>query len=294
MRQAHALLARLATESGTDVAQQRAAYVQWTRQFPTPPGTVTKPLGFADGTWVSAPGPEPQRVVLHLHGGAYRLGSPDTHLETAARIAAAAHARVALLDYPLAPEHPFPAALDAAQSACTALLGATSPGCLAITGESAGGGLALATLLRLRDQKHPLPACAAVLSPWVDLRVGSPSMAERAHRDPFLTQAQLQTAAAEYLADAGPGNPYASPLLGDLSGLPPLLVQVGTEEILHDEALALHRRAEQAGVDSQLMIFPGAPHIWQHFASFLPQAQQAISAVGNHVRHHTHPLSTTP
>jgi len=260
---------------------QRRAYELWVAQFPVPTETVVRPWDF--GEWVRMPESSADRVVLYLHGGAYRLGSPATHRHLIAHVATASRAEVAFADYPLAPEDPFPAAVDFARDAYVSLLDRLPANRIAVAGESAGGGLAVALMLRLRDEGLPLPAAAAVNSPWMDLECGGESMAARASRDPMLTRTGLLAAAAEYLAGADPRNPYASPIHGDLTGLPPLLVQVGTEEILHDDAVAL---ADQA--DARLIVVPDAPHVWHYFASWLPEAGESLRAMGEHV------LAATP
>ncbi|MBB5891056.1 alpha/beta hydrolase [Kutzneria kofuensis] len=278
MERAHATLRELvdARSVGT-VEAQRQAYVEWAGQFPVPAETVVEPWEF--GVWVRTPESEPDRVVLYLHGGAYRLGSPGTHRALMAGVASAARAEVAFADYPLAPEHPFPAAVDFARDAYVSLLDRFAANRIAIAGESAGGGLAVALLLRLRDEGLPLPAAAAVNSPWVDLECTGESMATRASRDPMLSRAGLLAAATEYLAGkASPLHPYASPIYGDLTGLPPLLVQVGTEEILHDDAVALAARA-----GARLIVVQDAPHVWHYFTSWLPEARDAVRAMGEHI-----------
>ncbi|MEU3983395.1 alpha/beta hydrolase [Streptomyces sp. NPDC026672] len=283
MVKAHQAIRDLMSSAGPELQRQRDAYDRWGEAFPLPEGTVIAPLEFARGTLVTTPRSEPDRYVLYLHGGSYRMGSSRSHRELAANVADATRAAVALLDYPLAPEHPFPAALDAARDAYTALLDRVPAHRMALVGESAGGGLAIATMLRLKDEGLPLPGAAAVNSPWVDMEATGRSMIEREARDPLVSRQQLLGSAADYLAGADPGHPYVSPVHGDLTGLPPLLIQVGTEETLYDDALTLHGLAVEADVEATLIVVPGAPHVWHHLASWLPEGREAVEAVGRHV-----------
>lgn len=277
MERAHQALRELVrSRSGGTVQDSRRAYEVWVEQFPLPAETVVAEWEF--GEWVRTPSSAADRVVLYLHGGAYRMGSPATHRTLMAHVATAARAAVAFADYPLAPEDPFPAAVDFARDAYVSLLDRFPPDRIAVAGESAGGGLAVALLLCLKDEGLPLPAAVAVNSPWVDLDCGGDSLALRASRDPMLTRDSLLAAAGEYLAGESPLNAYASPIHGDLTGLPPLLVQVGTEEILYDDAVALAAKA-----DARLIVVPDAPHVWHYFAAWLPEARDALRAMGDHI-----------
>ncbi len=218
-------------------------------------------------------------TLLYLHGGGYVIGSRSSHAGIGAALAVAIRRRVAMLDYRLGPESPFPAAVDDAVAAYRALLGTVPPGQLAIAGDSAGGGLTLATLVALRDQGMPLPAAAVCLSPWTDLRCISGSMEGRADVDPLCDQRRLLEMADAYLGGTDPSDPLASPLLADLSGLPPLLVQVGDAEILLDDAVELEARAGAAGVDVELEIWDDMIHVFQTFVGLLPEAEQALDRV---------------
>ena len=194
----------------------------------------------ADGVpaeWVAAPGADERRAVLYLHGGGYVIGSINTHRRLAYDISAASGAKVLLIDYRLAPEHPFPAAIDDAAKAWRWLLAqGFEPKRLAVAGDSAGGGLTIATLVNLRDLKLPLPACAVAISPWVDLEGLGGSIESRAEQDPMVQKPGLIWMAGLYLNGASPRTPLAAPLYADLKGLPPVLVQVGTAETLLDDA----------------------------------------------------------
>jgi acetyl esterase/lipase len=235
--------------------------------------------------WVTAPGADQQRVILYLHGGGYVVGSIATHRGLAGRLSHAAKARVLLIDYRLAPEHPFPAAVEDATAAYRWLLIQNlAPTRLAIAGDSAGGGLTVATLVALRDAGHPLPAAGVCLSPWTDMEGTGESVTSKASADPIVQKNMLLQMASCYLGKADPRTPLAAPLYADLHGLPPLLIQVGTAEILLDDATRLSERARAAGVAVTLEPWEGMIHVWQLFAPMLPEGQQAIDRIGEFVR----------
>jgi epsilon-lactone hydrolase len=225
-------------------------------------------------------------VVLYLHGGGYVIGSPRSHRHLAAAIARAAGASTLLLDYRLAPEHPFPAAVDDAVAAYRWLVGEAGiePGRIVIAGDSAGGGLTIATLLALRDGAAPRPAAGVCLSPWVDLTCARPSYATRAENDPIVRRSMVEAMAKAYLGTADPRLPLASPVHADLNGLPPLLVHVGTDEVLLDDARDLAGRARDAGVDTTLEVWDEMIHVWHWFWPMLDEGQSAIDKVGAFVR----------
>jgi acetyl esterase/lipase len=192
---------------------------------------------------------------------------------------------VLALDYRLAPEHPFPAALDDALAAYRWLLAeGADPRRIAVMGDSAGGGLAFSLLLRLRDQGAPLPAAAVALSAWTDLALTGASLRLNAAADPMLNAEDLPKLAACYLASADPRDPYASPLYGDATGLPPTLIQAGSDEILHDDSTRMADRLRAAGCEVELEIWPRMPHAWHLFAPVLPEARRAIERIGAFVR----------
>ena len=225
------------------------------------------------------------RLVLYLHGGGHVSGSPALYGDFTWRIAAATRARTVILDHRLAPEHPFPAALDDAAAAWRGLLdeGADPRHC-AVVGDSAGGGLALALALRLRDEGGPLPAAVVALSPWTDLAITGESCRLNAAADPLLNQADLLPFSAQYRGGADPRDPYVSPLYGDPRGLPPTLLQVGSDEILRDDAERMAERMRQAGCEVTLEIWPRMPHVWHGFAPVLPEARRAITRIGEFIR----------
>ncbi|MCH8345634.1 MAG: alpha/beta hydrolase, partial [Chloroflexi bacterium] len=214
-------------------------------------------------------------------------GSINTHREMISRLSRASGARALAIDYRLAPEHPFPAAIEDATTAYRWLLSSgVDPARLVIAGDSAGGGLTVATLISLRDAGDPLPAAAVCLSPWVDMEAASDSMTTKAEADPMITQKDVLEGAQAYLNGADPRTPLASPIHADLSGLPPLLIHVGTAEVLLDDSTRLAERARSAGVDVTLEPWDDMIHVFQFFASMLPEGQQAIDRIGEFVREH--------
>jgi acetyl esterase/lipase len=205
-----------------------------------------------------------------------------------ARISRAGQARVLGLNYRLAPEHPFPAAVDDAVAGYRWLLAqGAKPGRIAIAGDSAGGGLTAATLVAIRDAKLPTPGAGVMLSPWVDLEGIGESMTTRSKADPAVQKEGLLSMAAAYLQGKEARTPLAAPLYADLKGLPPLLIQVGDAETLLDDSTRLEARAKSAGVSTKLEVWPEMIHVWQLFASFLPEGQEAIEGIGKFVREHT-------
>jgi len=203
----------------------------------------------------------------------------------AAAIARAAGTRALLLDYRLAPEHPFPAALEDALAAYQWLLGqGIAPGRVVIAGDSAGGGLTMAALLALRDRGLPRPAGGVCISPWVDLTCSGSSYATKAASDPIVTREGVAGMAQAYIGDGDPKRPLVSPLYADLRNLPPLLVQVGSDEVLLDDALGLGERARAAGVDVTVEEWPAMVHVWHWFLPMLDEAEQAVGVIGTFVR----------
>jgi acetyl esterase/lipase len=270
----------------SDFPAQRAALEQLTGIMPPPTDVEFTPVDASGrpAEWVRAPGAREDHTVLYLHGGGYCIGSISTHRKLAADVSGAAAARVLLLDYRLAPEHPFPAAVDDATSAYRFLASSTDPTRLAIAGDSAGGGLTVATLLALRDADVPLPAAGVCLSPWLDLALSGASMDSKAKVDPMVQRALLQRLAGAYLGSAPPRSPLASPLFAELDGLPPLLVQVGDAETLLDDSTRFVERARAAGVEATLEVWNDMVHVWHAFAFILPEARQAIDRIGQFLK----------
>jgi acetyl esterase/lipase len=272
------------------VAEMRATSEAMSGMLPVPPDVSVMKVtaGPVPAEWVVAPGAIDGRVILYLHGGGYVIGSINTHREFASRLSRAAAARVLLIEYRLAPEHPHPAAVDDATAAYRWLLsnGAT-PAQLVVAGDSAGGGLTVATLVALRDAGVALPAAGVCLSPWVDLEGIGASMTTKASVDPMVQRDPLRKMAAQYLGGRDPRTPLAAPLYADLRGLPPLLIQVGTAETLLDDSTRLADRARAAGVAVTLEPWDDMIHVWQVFAAMLPEGREAIERIGAFVRQRT-------
>lgn len=224
-------------------------------------------------------------AILYFHGGAYILGASRTHRGITGTLARDAGATVFAPDYRLAPEHPCPAAVEDAVTAYRALLDmGWSPDRIALAGDSAGGGLAVATVVALRDEGIPLPATLGLISPWVDLTLGGDSMRERADIDPMLREASLAQAAGLYAGERGVNDPVCSPLFADLDQLPMLFVQVGSDEILYSDAERLVERAQLAGVAADLRVFEDLWHDFHLHAGMLPEANAALAELGGHLR----------
>jgi epsilon-lactone hydrolase len=278
-----------------DQKRRRVAAVQ--RLVPKPPAdtqTLAVDAGGVGADRVSTPLSECFRQILFLHGGGFIVGSPTLYRHFTWRIASAARARVLSVDYRLAPEHPFPAALDDAVTAyCWLLADGAEPQQIVVMGDSAGGGLALSLLLRLRDEGIALPAAAVALSPWTDLALTGLSFELNAGADPLICPEQARRFVDYYLAGADPRSPYASPLYGEPAGLPPTIIQVGSDEVLRDDAVRMAGRMHAAGCRVELEIWPRMPHVWHVFAPVMPEARQAIERIGAFVmeavrprRHH--------
>lgn len=276
-------------------AGMRQAYDRACEEMPIPDGVAIEPAdaGGVSGMWLTAPGASTERTILYLHPGGYAVGSVQGHRHVAAAYSRAAGARVLAIDYRLAPEHPHPGAVHDAVAAFDALVEAgAAPESIAIVGESAGGGLALATLIALRDgsagaRGGRLPACAVAVSPWTDLALTGASMDSKADEDVVNSREMLGGLAMMYLMGAtAPEAPLASPLYADLAGLPPMLVMAGSAEVLLDDATRFVSRARAAGADATLEVAEGMPHIWTFFESFLPEASAAIQRAGEFVARH--------
>ncbi len=241
--------------------------------------------GGVPGEWLWRDGLEERRTLLYLHGGGYVFCSPATHRDLVRRISDASGSRVLSLDYRLAPEHPHPAALEDALTAYRWLLkSGIKPSRLGVLGDSAGGGLTLALLQTLRDRNIPLPACAVCLSPWTDLYATGNSIRGMAGRDPLLRPHQIAGYARLYAREEELQKPAVSPLYGDFSQLPPLLLQAGSEEILLDDSRRAARKAETAGTPVRLEIWPGMIHVFQALAHYIPEGKTAIARMGAFIK----------
>jgi monoterpene epsilon-lactone hydrolase len=272
------------------IEEQRANFEEMASLFLVPPDVRREPVdaGGVSAEWITAPGATADRVVLYLHGGGYMLGSINTHREMVSRLSGAAGARALLIDYRLAPEHPHPAAVEDSTAAYRWLLrGGVDPARLVIAGESAGGGLTVATLVALRNAGERLPAAGVCLSSWVDLECVGESMTTKADIDPLVQRETILEMAKAYLGGADPRTPLAAPLHADLTGLPPLLIQVGTAEALLDDSTRLAERARSTGVEVVLEPWDDMIHMWHWFAAMLPEGQQAIDRIGEFIRRHT-------
>ncbi len=244
-------------------------------------------LGGVPVVTLDVPGTAPDAAVLYLHGGAYTIGSAAASVGLASMVARQAGARAASVDYRLAPEHPFPAAVEDAVAAYRGLLASgLSPERIAFVGESAGGGLTVATLVALKREELPQPSSAAVFSPWVDLTLSGASISEKAAVDPALKASGIRLRAGDYVAGGDPADGLASPLFADLTGLPPLLIQAGSHEILLDDATRLAAHAAAADVAVTLEVTPGVPHVFQGFAGTLDEADEALASAGRFIRTH--------
>ena len=251
--------------------------------YPKPADISWEPVDAAGvpAEWVIPDDCVAGRAVVYLHGGGYATGTLDSSRALSCHLARATRARVLAVDYRLAPEHPFPAAVEDALAAYRFVRSAGhAPGELALCGDSSGGGLALASLVALRDLGEPMPAAGVCLSPWTDLTLSGESIQANAATDPMVSATTLALMADAYLGELDRRSPTASPLFADLAGLPPLLVQVGAGELLLDDSKRLAERAQAAGVDVTLERWDDVFHVWHAFADLLPEARDAIAAIG--------------
>jgi epsilon-lactone hydrolase len=276
---------RLRAATSLDVIRRRLLFQA--RFVPRPPRgteTLTTTIGGIKTDRIATPASRHDRHVLYLHGGSYLVGFPAIYRDLTWRIATLAQARVTCIDYRLAPEHPFPAALDDAIAAYRGLLDeGADPRHVAFMGDSAGGGLVFATLLRLRDEGTPLPAAAVAVSPWTDLTLSGDSFKTKAAIDPMIPAERSQEAVDFYLAGANARHPYASPLYGDPSGLPPTLIMVGTDDVLHDDAVRMAEKLRAAGCAVELEVWPRMWHVWHMLARVMPEARAAVERIGGFV-----------
>ena len=238
-------------------------------------------LGGIPTAEITADGTEPRHVVLYFHGGVYAMGDAFQTAGLASQIGRRTRAKVISVDYRLAPEHPYPAAVDDALAAYQALLDdGTAPSDIAFAGESAGGGLAIATLVNARDHGLPLPAAAFVMSPYADLTLAGTTMDTKREADPLLSRENLQARVIDYTSGQDAALGLISPVFADLSGLPPLIIQAGTHEVLLDNAVRLARQAATADVEVILDITPGVPHVFQAYYPILDEAAAALDRAG--------------
>ena len=269
------------------VRRRRMDRVVGTVRLPRGTRVESVMAGRVPAEWIVPPGVETDAVLLYLHGGGYAAGSFVTHRLVAEKVAQLARVRALLPAYRLAPEHRFPAAVDDTMAVYRWLIQeyGADPARVVVAGDSAGGGLTIALAVSARDAGLPLPAALACVSPWTDLAGTGESMRTKAGIDPCFTPEGLHLQAREYLGDADPRHPLASPLYADLRGLPPVMVQVGEDELLLDDARRLVERARAAGVDTTLEVWPGLWHIFATQGTF-PESREAMQRLGRFLRRH--------
>jgi acetyl esterase/lipase len=274
----------------TSVAQMRS---DWNTAF----GSCTVAVscqhisaGGVDSEWITPANAPRDKAILYFHGGGFRIGSVASHRDLISQIAVASGCRVLAINYRLAPEHRFPAALDDALAAYGWMLDqGLKPGHVAFAGDSAGGNLVLATILALRERRLSLPVSAVLMSPWTDLAATGASYVSRAETDPIHQRAMILVLAKNYLGGQGdPCDPLVSPLYADLRGLPPLLIQVGDRETVLDDSVMFADLARAAGVDVHLEVWNGMIHVFQMFGAELSEAHQAIASIAQFLNRHLH------
>jgi monoterpene epsilon-lactone hydrolase len=278
-----AILRQSAFPADSDVSELRRRLRELTSAQPLPAGvTVTAAaLGAVPTAEITVDGTEPRHVILYFHGGVYVIGDAFQAAGLAAQIGRRTRATVISVDYRLAPEHPYPAAVDDALAAYEALLNnGTAPSDIAFAGESAGGGLAIATLVNARDHGMPLPAAAYLMSPYADLTLAGTTMETKSKADPLLSRENLQPRVTDYTAGQDAALGLISPIFADLSGLPPLIIQAGTHEVLLDDATRLARQAATADVEVTLDVTPRVPHVFQAYYPILDEAAAALDRAG--------------
>jgi epsilon-lactone hydrolase len=287
----HKLVSMLRTAGiSTDptIEEIRAGWEKFAASFVPAADLTFKPVSArgVPAEWVTAPDSDSNRVVLYFHGGGYTIGSIASYRSYTGRLARATQSRLLSVGYRLAPEHPFPAALDDAVASYHWLLDqGISPSRIAVVGDSAGGGLALATVIAIRDGGAPIPAAIVAIGPVTDLAKEGASMRERAHLDPIVTYESSLAHARRYVGAQGDlKHPLASPLYADLRGLPPVLIMVGTHEALFDDSTRFAAKAEAAGVEAQLDIWEEMIHVWPFFADILPEGREAIGKIGDYIK----------
>ena len=269
---------------------ERLSYERVMANLPIDDDITTSRVG-ANGVpseWISAPESASERVILYLHGGGYVIGSVRTHRALVAHLARAAKSRVLALDYRLAPESLFPSPVEDAVSGYRWLLNqGIAPEKISIAGDSAGGGLVISTLVALKNVGEPLPSAGVCISPWVDMEASGESYSSNAEADPSVSRSRILKMAETYMDGKNPRAPLASPIYADLSGLPPLLIQVGGIEVLLDDSNMLKSAAETANVSVVMEIWDHMPHVWHHYAPILPEAREAIGNIGEFLLNRT-------
>jgi len=284
-----AILRQSAFPAGIDVNEQRRLLRELTSSQPLPADVTVAAaaLGGIPTAEITIDGIEPRQVVLYFHGGVYVLGDAVSAANLASQVGRRTSAKVISVDYRLAPEHPYPAAVDDALAAYKALLqNGIAPSDVVFAGESAGGGLAVATLVNARDHGLPLPAAAFVMSPYADLTLTGATMVTKGEVDTLMSRENLEARVADYTSGQDAALGLISPIFADLSGLPPLLIQAGTHEVLLDDAVRLAQQAASADVEVTLDITPEVPHVFQTFYPMLDEATAALDRAGQFLSAH--------
>jgi epsilon-lactone hydrolase len=274
---------------GADVATLRAAFNDLMARVPIATDVEHLPttIGGVPGIDVAIRGIDASNTILYFHGGVYVIGTAAASVPLVSDLARRAQVKAVTLDYRLGPEDPYPAAVDDARAAYEGLLAqGVGAGQIALAGESAGGGLVVATLLALRDAGTPLPSSAFLMSPYADLTLAGETIIERQAIDPILTPEGLRLRVPDYVGRADAADPLISPIFGDLGGLPPLLIQVGSHEILLSDALRLAGRAAIDEVPVTLEVVPGVPHVFQGFAAMLDEGADALDRASAFLKAH--------
>ena len=272
-----------------EVTALRAGFEALMQRIPVP-GDVTKTetkVGGVDATEVTLHGIDSANVILYFHGGVYVIGSADSSVPLVADLARRTSAKAISVDYRLAPENPYPAAVEDALAAYEGLLSqGVDPSNIALSGESAGGGLTAALLIALRDADLPMPSSAFVMSPWVDLTLSGTSIIGKQEVDPILTEEGLRWRVGDYVAGANASDPRISPVFAGLHGLPPMLIQVGSHEILLSDAVRLAERAANDDVAVTLEVVPGVPHVFQAYAAVLDEGGASLNRAAAFLKSH--------
>lgn len=277
------------------IEQRREAMAAMTDALPIPADTEVRTMeSSVRGDWVSVPESQDAHTILYLHGGAYIAGSPSTHTSLVSAICSASNARAFVAQYRLAPEHPFPAAVEDAVAAYDWLLncdemsefGERAAEHIVVAGDSAGGGLTVAMLVRARELGMPMPAAAVCMSPWADLTCSGVGYSTRAKSDPITDGSNILDMANIYLNGAENSAPLASPVFADLTGLPPLFIQAGADEVLVGDSFLLEARAHECGVPATLEVWAGMVHVWHAFYPMLSEGRDAISGIGRFLESH--------
>lgn len=284
-----AMLRQAPFDQTTDVAALRSGFEALMQQIPIP-GDVkmaATAVGGVKAVEVTIEGNEPTDVVLYFHGGVYVIGSAASSVPLVADLARRTKTKIISVDYRLAPENPYPAAVNDAKAAYEGLLAqGVDPHDIAFSGESAGGGLAVAALLAVKDAEMPMPSAVFAMSPWADLTLSGNTILNKQEFDPLLTGEGLRVRVGDYVAKGSPSNPYISPIFADLRGLPPILIQVGSHEILLSDAVRLAEKAAKDDVTVTLEVVAGVPHVFQAYAALLDEGDAALNRAATFLRTH--------